>query len=100
MLPNLAQSIFSRKNRKADILVASRESIPLLVRHKPDVQPWLEISDSESRTIVHEAETKKPISWAMSVHLVCAPVFTFATIKFSHGVTLLMLSSMEDFSHH
>ena len=34
-----------RENRKADILATSRESRPLLVRHKPDGQPWVETSD-------------------------------------------------------
>ena len=103
VLRNLAQSIFSGKNRKADILATSRESRPLLVRHKSDVQPLLEISDLESRTSVHAAKTKKPISCAMSEQLValaCIPVFTFSKSKFSHGVTLLILSSTEDFLHY
>ena len=101
VLRNLAQSIYSGKNRKADILATSRESRPLLVRHKPDVQPWLKISDLESRTNVYAAKTKKkPISYAMSAHLVSVPVFTFAKSKFSHGVTQLILSSTEDFLHY
>ena len=100
VLRNLAQSIFSGENRKDDILATSRESRPLLFRHKSDVQPWLKISDLESRTIVYTAKTKKPISYAMSAHLVCVPVFTSAKCKFSHGVTLLILSSTEDFSHN
>ena len=84
VLRTLSQSIFSGKI----ILATSQESRPFLVRHKPDVQPWLEISDLESRTIVHAAKTKKPISCAMSAHLVCVPVFLFAKSKFSHGCLL------------
>ena len=86
----MAQSILSGKFHKADILATSRESRPPLVPHKPDVQPWLEISDLKSRTIVHSAKTKKQITCAMSAQQVCVPVFTFAKSKFSHGVTLLI----------
>ena len=39
LLRNLAQSIFSGENRKADILSTSRKSRPLLVQKKPDLQP-------------------------------------------------------------
>ena len=49
---------------------------------------------------MHAAETKKSISCAMSAHRACIPVFTFAKRKFSHGMTLLILSSTEDFLHY